>query len=166
MTGEEPARTSWVPRVAGALALLALCALSFVLAVIGSFFSPSLLGVLIAVAGNLAVGVGGAWALESRYVPAVTGLVWTAVVLRLGGTGPGGDVVVQGSGDGVAFLVSGVLAVAVAVGVVTSRRWAAWTAAGAPLPRPWRPRPPGPVTSSEAETRRRPERDHARRGGS
>lgn len=156
--------------------ILALCAVSAVLAVIGSFLSPSLVSALVAFVGNLAVGVLGAWGMNNRFVPAATGAVWIVIVLILGSKGPGGDLVVQQNSTGIAFLVIGVLAIALAVGLVTGRRWAAWSAAGAPL-RALNPRRGTPERDAAAEAgseRLHPgpeqadesERDHARRGRS
>jgi hypothetical protein len=137
-------------------AFIALCALSVVLAVIGAFASTSVWGAVIAVVGNLALGIGGAWAMRSRAVPVLTGGVWVLTALALSSTGPGHDTVIADKIPGVprygvAFLVSGVVAVAVAVGLVTSRRWARWTAA--------RPLHPAAGTADEDE------RDPARPGG-
>lgn len=120
----------------GAVAALAL--LSGVLAVVGAFYSVRPIGIAIAVVGNLAVALGGAWAARNRFVPAATGSVWVLIVLVLAGSGPGHDTVVPDSVPGrghvgLYFLVSGVIAVAVAVGLATSRRWGEWTA---PRPRP------------------------------
>jgi hypothetical protein len=113
-------------------ATISLCALSAVLAVIGAFLSPSLphvigipvpLGALVAIAGNVAVGLGGGLLVRSRFVPAATGFVWLAIALVLGSDGPGKDTVVAGTSRGFGFLISGVAAAAVSVGLLTSPRF-------------------------------------------
>ncbi|HEY2793684.1 MAG TPA: DUF6113 family protein, partial [Micromonosporaceae bacterium] len=99
---------------------------------------PVPVGVLIAIVGNLVLGIGGAWGTGSRVVPAVTGLVWLVVAFVLGTTRPEGDIVVSGSGWlGVSYLFLGAGAAAVAIGVG---------------PQGLRRRRPGP--SLGAETRR------------
>jgi hypothetical protein len=126
----SPDRTAVAANVGS---VLALALLSAVLAVIGTFYSVTWLGPVIAIVGNLAVGLGGAWATRNKYVPAVTGAAWVVVVLVFSSTGPGHDTVIPqslpGKGQiGLIFLVAGVLTVAVCAGVATSRRWAVWMA--------------------------------------
>jgi hypothetical protein len=107
--------------------IAALAALAIVLAVVGAFFSPSdprvlhvpiPVGVLIAIAGNLVVGLAGAWATRSRVAPGVTGFVWLVVAFVLANNRPEGDVIVPGTGWlGVSYLFLGAVAAAVAIGV-------------------------------------------------
>jgi len=113
-------------RILSVAAFVALGLLAGVLAVIGAFYSPWVphvvgvpvpVGVLIAAAGNLVVGLLGARALRSRLVPAVTGLVWLVVAIVLGSRRPEGDLVVTGSGRGVAFLFVGAIAAAAAIAI-------------------------------------------------
>jgi hypothetical protein len=115
-----------------ASAILSLCVLSAVVAVIGAFISPALphvlgvpvpVGALVAFAGNLAIGLGGGWAIGSRYAPAATGVVWLLIALVLGSDGPGKDIVVTGTARGFGFLFAGALAAALAVAVLTSPRF-------------------------------------------
>lgn len=97
------------------------------LALIGAFLSPDKpdvlgipvpIGVVVAVAGNLVLGIGGAWGTQTRLAPAVTGMVWGVVAFVLGTTRPEGDLIVPGTGwVGVAYLFLGLIAAAAAVGV-------------------------------------------------
>jgi hypothetical protein len=109
------------------LTTAALAVVAVFLAVLGAFLSPSEprvwhvpipIGVLIAVVGNLIVGVGGAWGTRSRAAPAVTGFVWLVVAFILGTNRSEGDIVVSGQGWlGVSYLFLGAIAAAVAIGV-------------------------------------------------
>ncbi|MFL6238787.1 MAG: DUF6113 family protein [Actinomycetes bacterium] len=106
---------------------LALGVVAVMLALVGAFYSPAHphvlgvpvpVGVLIAIVGNLVVGIGAAWGLNSRVAPAVTGFVWLVVAFILGSSRPEGDVVVSGSGWlGVSYLFLGATAAAVAIAV-------------------------------------------------
>ena len=78
---------------------------------------PVPVGVLIAIVGNLAVGIVGGRGVRSRVVPAVTGFVWLVVAVVLGSRRPEGDLIVTGQTPGVAFLFLGAIAAAVAIGV-------------------------------------------------
>jgi hypothetical protein len=107
------------------MAVLAVVAV--LLALVGAFLTPDKphvwgvavpVGVLVAVVGNLVVGIGGAWGTNTRAAPAVTGFVWLVVAFIFGSSGPGGDEVVSGRGwVGVAYLFLGAIAAAVAIGV-------------------------------------------------
>jgi hypothetical protein len=128
-----------------------LVVVAVLLAVVGAFLSPSKpelvgvpvpIGVLIAIVGNLVVGLGGAWGTNTRMAPAVTGFAWLVVAFILGSNGPGGDEVVSGRGwTGIAYLFLGAVAAAVAIAVGPTG-----------LPRQRRPR--GPATSLGPELRR------------
>jgi hypothetical protein len=118
-------------RVLLVAAVTAVGLLSAVLAVIGAYLSPSVphvlgvpvpVGVLIAIAGNLAVGVFGARGTGSRWAPVVSAVVWVLLALFLGSVRPEGDLVVTGSWQGVAFLLLGTAAAAAAIGIPTLRR--------------------------------------------
>jgi hypothetical protein len=120
-------------RILTVAAVAALTLASAVLAVIGAFYSlykphivhvPVPVGVLIAVVGNLAIGLLGAFALRTRSVPAITGFVWLVVAFVLSSRRPEGDLIVTGSGLGVAFLFLGAIAasVAIAIGPGSPRR--------------------------------------------
>jgi hypothetical protein len=114
-------------RVLFGLTLFVLAVVAVLLALVGGFYSPAKphvlgvpvpIGVLIAIVGNLVVGIGGAWGTGSRVVPAVTGLVWLVVAFVLGTSRPEGDVVVSGSGWlGISYLFLGAIAAAVAIGI-------------------------------------------------
>jgi hypothetical protein len=115
----------------GYVSLAVIGLLSGVLAVIGGFLSPAAprvlgipvpLGVLVAVVGNLAVGFLGARGTGSRAAPVISALVWVGVSLFLGSSRPEGDLVVTGSGKGVAFLLLGTAAAAAAIGFTPRRR--------------------------------------------
>jgi peptidoglycan/LPS O-acetylase OafA/YrhL len=107
--------------------IAALAVLAVALAVVGAFFSPSEprvlhvpipIGVLVAIVGNLVVGVGGAWGTRSRIAPAVTGFVWLVVAFVLANKRPEGDLIVPGTGWlGVSYLFLGAVAAAVAIGI-------------------------------------------------
>jgi hypothetical protein len=104
-----------------------LAVVAVLLALVGAFLTPDKphvwvipvpVGVLIAVLGNLILGIGGAWGTQTRFAPAVTGFVWLVVAFILGSNGPGGDEIVSGRGWlGVAYLFLGAIAAAVAIGV-------------------------------------------------
>jgi hypothetical protein len=74
----------------------------------------------LAVVGNLALGRAGAAVLQNAVGAAVPGLVWLAVTLTLGSRTAEGDLVVTNTFRGVALLIGGAAAAAVAV---------AWSAA-------------------------------------
>src|SRR2546423_424323 len=89
----SPGRVARPDQVLLGTATLALAVLAGLLALVGAFLSPSEprvfgvpipVGVLIAIGGNLAVGIGGAWGTRSRVAPAVTGFVWLVVGFILG----------------------------------------------------------------------------------
>jgi Family of unknown function (DUF6113) len=113
------------------VAVTAVCLLSAVLGVVGAFLSPSVphvlgipipVGVLIAVVGNIAVGLLGARGTGSRAAPVLSALIWVLIALFLGSSRPEGDLVVTGSWQGVAFLLLGTAAAALAIGIPPRRR--------------------------------------------
>ncbi len=73
------------------------------------------LSAVLAVVGNVALGIVGASVLRSQVGAAVPGLLWLGVALLFGARGPGGDSVVTNSWRGISFLIAGAAA---AVGVV------------------------------------------------
>jgi len=104
-----------------------LAVVAVLLALVGAFLTPDErhlwvipvpVGVLIAVIGNLVLGIGGAWGTQTRFAPAVTGFVWFVVAFIFSSRGPGGDEIVSGRGwMGVAYLFLGAIAAAAAIGV-------------------------------------------------
>lgn len=122
-------------RVATVTTVVLLAAAGVLLGVIGAFLVPLRLGsgieglsVLIAVVGNLGVGLLGGLGTRSTAGIVAPGLGWFVAVGALFTTGPGGDIVIPGrlGSDpgvpkvGIGFLVGGVLALIVAF-VVTTR---------------------------------------------
>ena len=85
------------------------------------FGVPFPLAALLAVVGNVALGVAGARVLGNRAGAVVPGVVWLAVALTLGSGTAEGDRVVPDSLRGVAFLLLGTLAAAGVVGVLRLR---------------------------------------------
>ena len=104
-----------------------LAIVAVLLALLGAFLSPDKpkvwavpvpIGVLVAIIGNLVVGIGGAWGTKTRLAPAVTGFVWLVVAFILGSSRPEGDLIVSGAGwVGVSYLFLGAIAAAAAIGV-------------------------------------------------
>jgi hypothetical protein len=83
---------------------------------------PLPLAAALAVVGNLGLGLLGARVLGHAVGAALPGVLWLVVVFALGLDGPGGDKVVIESGRGVALLLLGALAAAVATGVADAQR--------------------------------------------
>ena len=115
-----PARQRWA---AYALVLL----LTFLLAVWGSFLVPFRVGgtlvpvsLLVAAVGNVAVGRAGG-RLGGTTGALVPGLLWLGVALTLSSRRAEGDLVVPGSVVGLLFLLTGVIASAVAYGTTVVR---------------------------------------------
>ncbi|SDJ01399.1 hypothetical protein SAMN05444157_1284 [Frankineae bacterium MT45] len=119
-------------QVAGGIALIvvaaALSGLIEVLLVplyIGATLFP--ITILFAVASNIALPVLTRRLVDSALVAAIPVVVWILLVLRASQTGPGGDVVLPGSGAvgvvSVVFMLSGLTA-----GVVTVVRHGMWRA--------------------------------------
>lgn len=99
--------------------------LGAILGVIGAFLVPLRIGrqvapisVVLAVIGNLAVGIFGARGTGSRLGAVAPGVGWLLVAFALGVKRPEGDVIVPGGGVGVAFTLGGTLAAAIAIGIV------------------------------------------------
>ncbi len=109
-----------------------LTVLGAVMAIIGGFQVPTMphvlgigvpVGILIAVVGNLVVGVGGAIGTGSRLGALGPALGWLIMTLFvLGQTQSSGSLIVPGTGDGQAFLFAGVAA-AVAAITIGPLRW-------------------------------------------
>ena len=108
--------------------LLPLLVVGLALGVIGSFLVPLRVGgtlvplaPVLAVVGNVAVGVLGARAVGSRAGAVVPAAGWLLVVLALGSARPEGDVVLPGGGGegmvALAFILLGAVAAAVGVGL-------------------------------------------------
>lgn len=102
--------------------------LGAILGVIGAFLVPFRVGrqlvpisVVLAVAGNLAVGIFGARGTGSRLGAVLPGVGWVLVAFTLGVKRPEGDVIVPGGGVGVAFTLGGTLAAAIAMGIAGPR---------------------------------------------
>jgi len=124
--GREDVARPWTRAERGwAYALVLL--LTVLLALWGSFLVPLRLGgrlvpvsLVIAVVGNLLVGrAGGRIAGSTGAV--VPGVLWVAVTLVLSSRRAEGDVVVPGTAVGLAFLLAGALASAVAYAAVVLR---------------------------------------------
>ena len=101
--------------------------LTVLLALWGSFLVPFRVGstlvpvsLVIAVVGNVLVGRA-ASRLAGSTGPLVTGVLWVGLTLVLSSRRAEGDVVVPGSAVGLAFLVVGALASAVAYGAAVLR---------------------------------------------
>ena len=110
--------------------LVAVGLLAAVLAIIGAFLSawlprplgvPIPVGVLVAVGGNLGLGFLGARWTGTRAAPVLSALIWVVIALLLGSSRPEGDLVVTGSGRGVAFLLLGTAAAAAGIGIKPGR---------------------------------------------
>ncbi len=101
--------------------------LTVLLALWGAFLVPFRVGgalvpvsLVIAVVGNVLVGRAGARVAGSAGA-VVPGLLWVGLTLVLSGRRAEGDVVVPGSAVGLAFLLAGALASAVAYGAAVLR---------------------------------------------
>lgn len=118
-------------RLARAASYALVLVLSVELAVWGSFLVASRpfgyafpVAALVALVGNLAVGVAGARVLGRPLGAVVPGLIWLGIALSFGSGTSEGDRVVTTSFRGFAFLVAGTLAATVPIGAIraTSRR--------------------------------------------
>jgi hypothetical protein len=114
--------------VAGGAAYGLVLVLAVLLALWGCFLVPLRLGgvpvplaCLVALVGNAALGRAGG-RLFGRAGAAGPGLVWLVIVLRLSSPTADGDLVVPGTGWGLAFLVVGALTSAVVFGTAGGRR--------------------------------------------
>ena len=124
--GPDDAARPWTRLERGwAYALVLL--LTVLLALWGAFLVPFSVGgtqvpvsIVIAVVGNVLVGRAAARLAGSSGALA-TGALWTGVALVLSSRRAEGDVVVPGSAVGMAFLLAGVLASAVAYGAAVLR---------------------------------------------
>ena len=108
--------------------LLPLGVLGLALGVVGAFLVPLRVGTVmvpvspvLAVVGNIAVGILGARAAGSRVGAVVPGAGWLIAVLTLGSSRPEGDVILPGGGAegavALAFILLGAVAAAVGVGL-------------------------------------------------
>lgn len=75
------------------------------------------LAALVALVGNLVVGVAGGRVLGRQAGAVLPGVIWLVIALALGTRKQEGDVVVTSSLRGLAFLVTGAVAAVVAVGL-------------------------------------------------
>lgn len=124
--GPDDAARPWTRLERGwAYALLLL--LTVLLALWGAFLVPFRVGgtlvpvsVVLAVVGNVVVGRAAARLAGSSGALA-TGVLWTGLALVLSSRRAEGDVVVPGSAVGMAFLLAGALASAVAYGAAVLR---------------------------------------------
>jgi hypothetical protein len=137
----EQASSGTEGRAVFVASLAAVGLLAAVLAVIGAFLSPSMprplgipvpIGVLVAVVGNLGLGMLGSRWTSSRTAPVLSALIWVVIALLLGSSRPEGDLVVTGSGRGVAFLLLGTAAAAAGIGIPPRQRRRHAPAADAP----------------------------------
>lgn len=126
------------PGVRRALAYALVLVLAVELAVWGAFLVAARplgtdlpLAALVAVVGNVALGVAGARVLGSRTGAVIPGVLWLGIALLLGSGRPEGDAIVPQTFRGLAFLLLGTIA---AAGVVGSVRGG--TAPGATPPGP------------------------------
>ena len=113
--------------------LVPLGVLGLALGIVGAFLVPLRVGTVmlpvspvLAVVGNIAVGVLGARAAGSRAGAVVPGAAWLIAVLALGSARPEGDVILPGGGGegavALAFIGLGAVAAAVGVGLGAPRR--------------------------------------------
>jgi hypothetical protein len=77
---------------------------------------------VVAVIGNVVLGLVGARVLERPVGAAIPGLVWLGPALAFGSSGIGGDRVVTSGWRGIAFLVAGAAAAAGVAGVTSAGR--------------------------------------------
>jgi len=80
------------------------------------------LAALLAVVGNVLLGVAGARVLGSRTGAVIPGVIWLAIALLLGSGRPEGDAVVPETVRGLAFLLLGTLAAAGVVGALRNQQ--------------------------------------------
>lgn len=125
----QPAPDTGPPLFALLATAAVLLLVGMVLGAVGAFLVPLRwsgerlpVSVAIAGAGNLAAGFYGVRLLRSRVGALPSGIGWFATVLPLGASRPEGDLVVPGDGVGVAFLLVGAVAAAVAVGLAGGHR--------------------------------------------
>ena len=76
---------------------------------------------VLAVVGNVVLGRAGARVLQRPLGAVIPGVLWLAIVLRLGTGQPGGDRIVPGTFRGLAFLLAGTIAGAAVIGTTGSR---------------------------------------------
>ena len=124
--GPDDAARPWTRLQRGWASVLVLL-LTVLLALWGAFLVPFRVGgtlvpvsIVIAVVGNVLVGRA-ASRLAGSGGALATGALWTGLALVLSSRRAEGDVVVPGSAVGMAFLVAGVLASAVAYGAAVLR---------------------------------------------
>lgn len=98
--------------------------LAVLFAVWGSFLVPLRLRgvpvplcVVVAVVGNVGLGLAGTRIVGSRLGGLVPGLVWLFIAFTFGTQSPGGDTVIRASVMGYAFLVFGIIAATAVLGV-------------------------------------------------
>jgi hypothetical protein len=103
---------------------LVLVVLGVELALIGAFLAPSVphvlavpvpVGPLVALVGNLAVGLFGARGTGSRVGAAVPGVAWFITIQFMASSRPEGDLVLTSTATGVAVLYLGAIAAAVPI---------------------------------------------------
>lgn len=106
------------------LLILGLALAGAVLAIYGAFLVPLRVGgapapvsPVLAVVGNLVLCLGGARAEGSRWGALAGAAGWAATALTLSAARPEGDVIVTGGTTGTLFLLLGMLAAAVGVGI-------------------------------------------------
>jgi hypothetical protein len=146
----EEASSATEGRVLLVASLVAVGVLAGLLAVIGAFLSawlprplgvPIPIGVVVAVVGNVGLGVLGSRWTGSRTAPVVSALIWVVIVLLLGSSRPEGDLVVAGWGRGVAFLLVGTAAAAAGIAIGPGQRRRRRVAAADPSGTPPTPSP-------------------------
>ena len=115
-------------RAADAASYALVLVLTVELAVWGSFLvaarplgHPLPVAALVAVVGNLALGLAGGRVLRRRLGAVVPGVLWLAIALTLGSARPEGDVVVTETFRGLAFLFAGTVAAAAPVALLGVR---------------------------------------------
>jgi hypothetical protein len=117
-----------VSRTGTAAAYALVMVLTVELAVWGSFLTaarpfgqPLPVAAVVALVGNVGVGVAGARVLGRRTGAVLPGVVWLAIALVLGTSRTEGDLVVTSGLRGLAFLFVGTLAAAAVIGVTGAR---------------------------------------------
>ncbi len=87
---------------------------------------------VVAVVGNVSLGLAGARVLGSRTGAVIPGVLWLAIALLFGSGRPEGDAIVPETLRGLSFLLLGTVAAAGVVGVTGGRRSAGATPEAAP----------------------------------